>query len=62
MHPMLNTAVKAARRAATVINRASFDLDRSQRVRTQNRKKDGISDVIRLDVTEKDSRPDPTVD
>jgi myo-inositol-1(or 4)-monophosphatase len=25
---MLNTAVKAARRAATVINRASFDLDR----------------------------------
>lgn len=28
MHPMLNTAVKAARRAATVINRASFDLDR----------------------------------
>lgn len=28
MHPMLNTAIKAARRAATVINRASFDLDR----------------------------------
>ena len=28
MHPMLNTAVKAARRGATVINRASFDLDR----------------------------------
>ena len=28
MHPMLNTAVKAARRAATIINRASFDLDR----------------------------------
>ena len=28
MHPMLNTAVKAARRAATVINRAAFDLDR----------------------------------
>ncbi|MFM8246492.1 MAG: inositol monophosphatase family protein [Burkholderiaceae bacterium] len=27
MHPMLNTAVKAARRAATIINRASFDLD-----------------------------------
>lgn len=27
MHPMLNTAVKAARRAATVINRASFDVD-----------------------------------
>ncbi|NEX59904.1 inositol monophosphatase [Noviherbaspirillum sp. 17J57-3] len=28
MHPMLNTAVKAARRAGTVINRATFDLDR----------------------------------
>ncbi|SNS28830.1 myo-inositol-1(or 4)-monophosphatase [Noviherbaspirillum humi] len=28
MHPMLNTAVKAARRAAAIINRASFDLDR----------------------------------
>lgn len=28
MHPMLNTAIKAARRAATIINRASFDLDR----------------------------------
>lgn len=27
MHPMLNTAIKAARRAATVINRASFDVD-----------------------------------
>jgi myo-inositol-1(or 4)-monophosphatase len=30
MHPMLNTAIKAARRAATVINRSSFDLDRIQ--------------------------------
>jgi myo-inositol-1(or 4)-monophosphatase len=30
MHPMLNTAIKAARRAATIINRASFDLDRLQ--------------------------------
>jgi myo-inositol-1(or 4)-monophosphatase len=30
MHPMLNTAVKAARRAASVINRASFELDRLQ--------------------------------
>lgn len=30
MHPMLNTAVKAARRAGAVINRASFDLDRLQ--------------------------------
>jgi myo-inositol-1(or 4)-monophosphatase len=28
MHPMLNTAVKAARRAGSVINRATFDLDR----------------------------------
>jgi myo-inositol-1(or 4)-monophosphatase len=28
MHPMLNTAVKAARRGASVINRASFDIDR----------------------------------
>ncbi|MDB5797434.1 MAG: suhB [Paucimonas sp.] len=28
MHPMLNTAVKAARRAASIINRASFELDR----------------------------------
>lgn len=27
MHPMLNTAVKAARRGGAVINRASFDLD-----------------------------------
>ncbi len=27
MHPMINTAVKAARRAATIINRASFDLE-----------------------------------
>ena len=30
MHPMLNTAVKAARRAAAIINRASFELDRLQ--------------------------------
>lgn len=28
MHPMLNTAVKAARRAGNIINRASVDLDR----------------------------------
>src|SRR5512142_1521229 len=28
MHPMLNTAVKAARRAGSIINRASLDLDR----------------------------------
>ncbi|AUL47998.1 inositol monophosphatase [Bordetella trematum] len=28
MHPMLNTAIKAARRAGTIINRASLDPDR----------------------------------
>ncbi|HQW38525.1 MAG TPA: inositol monophosphatase family protein, partial [Usitatibacteraceae bacterium] len=28
MHPMLNTAVKAARKAGSIITRASFDLDR----------------------------------
>ncbi len=28
MQPMLNTAIKAARRAAAIINRASFDIDR----------------------------------
>ncbi|HEX4599569.1 MAG TPA: inositol monophosphatase, partial [Burkholderiaceae bacterium] len=27
MHPMLNTAVKAARKAGSIINRASLDLD-----------------------------------
>jgi myo-inositol-1(or 4)-monophosphatase len=30
MHPMLITAVKAARRGAAIINRASFDIDRLQ--------------------------------
>jgi myo-inositol-1(or 4)-monophosphatase len=30
MHPMLNTAVKAARRGAAIINRASFDTERLQ--------------------------------
>jgi len=30
MHPMLNTAVKAARRAGALINRASLDLERLQ--------------------------------
>ncbi len=30
MHPMLNTAIKAARRGASVINRASFDLSQIQ--------------------------------
>lgn len=30
MHPMLNTAIKAARRAGAIINRASLDLERLQ--------------------------------
>lgn len=30
MHPMLNTAIKAARRAGVIINRASLDLERLQ--------------------------------
>ena len=30
MHPMLNTAIKAARRAGTIVNRASLDLERLQ--------------------------------
>jgi myo-inositol-1(or 4)-monophosphatase len=30
MHPMLNTAIKAARRAGTIINRASLDAERLQ--------------------------------
>jgi len=33
MHPMLNTAVKAARRAGALINRASLDLERLQVVK-----------------------------
>ena len=43
MHPMLNTAIKAARRAATVINRASFDLDRV--IVTEKNHKDFVTDV-----------------
>jgi myo-inositol-1(or 4)-monophosphatase len=43
MHPMLNTAVKAARRAGAVINRASMDLDRLT-VRTK-RENDFVSEV-----------------
>jgi myo-inositol-1(or 4)-monophosphatase len=35
MHPMLNIAVKAARRAGSVINRASFDLDKLTVVKKQ---------------------------
>ena len=30
MHPMLNTAIKAARRAGSIINRAGLDLERLQ--------------------------------
>ena len=36
MHPMLNVAVKAARRAGTVINRASLNLERLQVDRKQH--------------------------
>lgn len=40
---MLNTAIKAARRAATVINRASFDVDRI--VVTEKQHNDFVTDV-----------------
>ncbi|MDB5729728.1 MAG: inositol monophosphatase [Noviherbaspirillum sp.] len=43
MHPMLNTAVKAARRAAAIINRASFDIDRVNV--TQKRHNDFVTEV-----------------
>jgi myo-inositol-1(or 4)-monophosphatase len=43
MHPMLNTAVKAARRAAAIINRASFDIDRINV--TQKRHNDFVTEV-----------------
>lgn len=43
MHPMLNTAVKAARRAASIINRATFDLDRIQV--TEKRHNDFVTEV-----------------
>ncbi len=36
MHPMLNVAVKAARRAATIINRASLNIERLQIDRKQH--------------------------
>jgi len=36
MHPMLNVAIKAARRAGTVINRASLNLERLQVDRKQH--------------------------
>jgi myo-inositol-1(or 4)-monophosphatase len=43
MHPMLNTAVKAARKAGSIITRASFDLDKLT-VRSK-RQKDYVSEV-----------------
>jgi myo-inositol-1(or 4)-monophosphatase len=45
MHPMLNTAVKAARKAAAIINRASLDLDLVQ-VSTKGRR-DFVTEVDR---------------
>jgi myo-inositol-1(or 4)-monophosphatase len=45
MHPMLNTAVKAARRAGNIINRASLDLDQIKvNVKQQN---DFVTEVDR---------------
>ncbi|MCG1042601.1 inositol monophosphatase [Mycetohabitans sp. B8] len=43
MHPMLNTAVKAARRAGQIINRASLDIDLLQV--TQKQHNDFVTDV-----------------
>jgi myo-inositol-1(or 4)-monophosphatase len=45
MHPMINTAVKAARRGAAIINRASFDLDRVQV--TEKKHNDFVTEVDR---------------
>src|SRR4051812_44827066 len=43
MHPMLNTAVKAARKAGSIITRASFDIDKlTIRKKRQN---DFVSEV-----------------
>lgn len=43
MHPMLNTAIKAARKAAAIINRASFDLDQIKV--TEKQHNDVVSEV-----------------
>ena len=43
MHPMLNTAIKAARRGASIINRASFDLERIKV--TEKRHNDFVTEV-----------------
>ncbi len=45
MHPMLNTAIKAARRAGAIINRASLDLERLQVARKGPR--DYVTEVDR---------------
>ncbi|MEW5769523.1 MAG: inositol monophosphatase family protein [Pseudomonadota bacterium] len=46
MHPMLNTAVKAARRAGAIINRGSLDIDRlTVQAKRQN---DFVSEVDRM--------------
>ena len=45
MHPMLNTAVKAARRGAAIINRASFDIDRVKVIEKQQN--DFVTEVDR---------------
>ena len=46
MHPMLNTAVKAARKAGAIINRASLDLDQLTVRSKQDR--DYVSEVDQL--------------
>ncbi|RJG00257.1 inositol monophosphatase family protein [Noviherbaspirillum sedimenti] len=45
MHPMLNTAIKAARRGAAVISRASFDIDRIKV--TEKQQNDFVTEVDR---------------
>jgi len=45
MHPMLNTAIKAARRAGTIINRASLDIEKLQIARKGPR--DYVTEVDR---------------
>src|SRR3569832_617226 len=46
MHPMLNTAVKAARKAGAIINRASLDLDQLTERSKQDR--DYVSEVDQM--------------
>lgn len=43
MHPMLNTAIKAARRGAAIINRATFDIDRIKI--TEKQQNDFVTEV-----------------